>query len=111
MHLDDVLASRTRVEQVDVLRHHRLDEPAPLELRECLVRCVRLRVAKHVEPLAIEAPHALGIPLERAERRNLEGIDLRPDSGFGAEVGDPRLRRDAGTREHDARLPLADEGC
>ena len=43
------------------------DEPASLELRERLVRGVRLRVAKHVEALAVEAPHALGIPLERVD--------------------------------------------
>ena len=110
MHLDDILAARTRVEQVDVLRHHCLDERALLQLRECLVRGVRLRVAKHVEALAIEAPHALGIPLERSERRNLEGIDLRPDTSRSGSPGS-RTRRHAGAREDDARLALTDEGC
>ena len=111
MHLDDVPAAGARVQQVDVLRDHRLDETALLELCEREVRRVRLRVTQHVDALAIEAPDASRVAPERLDRRDLERIDLGPDPGVGAEVRDPRLRRHARAGEHDARLPVADERC
>ena len=98
------------MEHVDVLGHDGLDETASLELRQRLVRRVRLGVPKHVDPLAVEGPYALGIAPERLDRGHLERIDLRPDPGRGAEVGYAGLRGDPRTREHDARLALADEG-
>ena len=110
MHLDDVLAPRTRVEQVDVLRHDRLDETASFELGERVVRRVRPSVTKHVNPFTVEGPYALGIAPESLDRGHLKRIDLRPDSGRGAEVGYAGLRGDPSTGEHDARLALADEG-
>ena len=44
-------AAGARVQRVDVLRDDRLDEPAPLELREREVRRVRLGVEEQVDPL------------------------------------------------------------
>ncbi len=80
MDLDDLLAPGSRVQRVDVLRHDSLDEPAALELGEREVRCVRLRVAKDVDPLAVEAPDAHRIAPERLDGRDLERIDVGPDS-------------------------------
>ncbi len=42
MHLDDVPRAGALVEEVDVLRHDRLHEPAALQLGERQVRGIRL---------------------------------------------------------------------
>ena len=64
MHLDDLAAPRACVEQVDVLRDDRLDETAPLELREGVVRVVRLGPGQHLDPQRVEAPDLLRIGVE-----------------------------------------------
>jgi hypothetical protein len=47
VHLHHLAASGPLVQQVDVLRDHRLHQLAPLELREREVRRVRLRLREH----------------------------------------------------------------
>ncbi len=110
VHLDDLAAPRSAMQHVDVLSQDRPDETAPLELGEREMAGVRLGGQERVDPSAVEPPDTLGIALERSDRRYFEGIDLDPDSRRRAEVGDTALGRDAGPGQHDAWLPLDDEG-
>ena len=56
VHLDQLGRSRPRVQAVDVLRDHRVEQSRPLELRERLVGAIRLLVLERLEALAVEAP-------------------------------------------------------
>ena len=109
MHLDDVPRAGALVQQVDVLRDDRPDEPAPLELGERHVRRVRLGLAEHGEARRVEAPDLLGVAPEGAERRVLARVELGPHPRGGAEVRDAALGGDARAGEDDAGLVLADE--
>ena len=109
MHLDDLATPGPRVQRVDVLRHDRLNQSTSLQLGEREMASVRLRRQERVDARAIEAPDALRVAPEGLDRRDFEGIDLGPDTGRGAEVGNAALGRDARSGEHDARLPLDDE--
>ena len=80
MHLDDLLRAGTLVEAVDVLRHDRADPAALLELRDCAVPVVRLRLREHREPVLVEFPHARGIAPERVDVTDLVRIELRPNA-------------------------------
>ena len=110
MDLDHVLRPGPLVEGVDVLRHDRAHEAPALELGERQVDAVRLGGAEHVEAGRVEAPDLARIALERAERRVLERIELRPDAGGRAEVRDPALGRRTRAGQDDAGLVVADEG-
>ena len=82
-----------------------------LELRERVMGCVGLGARQHLDSGRVEAPDLLRVALERAQRRVLHRVDLRPDPGRRAEVRDPALGADAGAGQDDARLPLADQRC
>jgi hypothetical protein len=97
------------MQRVDVLGDDRADEAALLELGERSVAGVRLGVEQHAQPLSVEAPDALGVAAKGVDGRDLERVDVGPDPGRRTEVRDPALGRDAGSREDDARLALADE--
>ena len=58
-HLYDLPDPGPPVEQVDVLRDHRLDESGLLELRERAVRPIRLDSGEHREPPRVERPDLL----------------------------------------------------
>src|SRR5204863_9354813 len=73
------------------------------------VRVVRPRVREHREARRVEAPHLPRVGAERVDRAVLERVELRPETGRRAEVGDPALGRDARAGEDDARLRLAEE--
>ena len=109
MHLDHVLAPRTRVEQVDVLRDDGAHEPAALQLGERAMGLVRLGARQHVDPLRVEAPDLLRVVAEGAERRVLHRVDLGPDPRRRPEVRDAALGRDARAGEDDARLAGRDQ--
>jgi hypothetical protein len=87
--LDHTLGTGLGVEGVDVLGDHRLQEAAPLELRQRLVGPVRLHVGKHLQALAVEAPETGRIAAEGVDVRDLHRVDLLPDAHAGRpEVGD-----------------------
>ena len=94
-----------RVQPVDVLRDRsRRIQPAPLELGERTMAVVRLRLGEHGKPLAVEVPHLRRVREERVDRRVLHRVVLRQMPRRRTEVGDPRLRADAGAGQDDARL-------
>ena len=99
--------ARLAMQPVDVLRDHRLEHAAPLELRQRLVRRVRLHVAERLETRPVEAPEPRRIATEGVDRGDLHRIHLLPDprpgerkSGIpdGTEIRRPvsaTVRRDA----------------
>ena len=115
VHLDDIPAPGPRVQQVDVLRNDRLHETQALERRDRLVCRVRLRVQEHVDALAVEAPDALGIALERLDL--LHGhLELVSDPRVGTTLSHPptdlvklRTQRPA-AHEQAGRLAKASPG-
>ena len=108
MHLDDLAAPRTLVQEVDVLGHDRADVAESLELGQGHVRrrSARRRRASRSEARRTPRPCA-GSRAERLDRAVLERIELRPQPRGGAEVGDPALGRDAraGENERGPALP------
>src|SRR5207247_10024178 len=66
--------------------------------------------AEQLDPQRVELPHLHRIPSEGVDRRVLHRVVLRPDPTRRAEVGNSALGRDAGPRQDDAGLALADEG-
>ena len=82
-----------------------------------LARLVKAHRATKMEPPAPDRPvglrnpdgHGLWVAAERLQRGDLERVDLRPDAGRRAEVGDAALGRDPCAREDDARLPLSQQ--
>ena len=109
MHLDDFPAPGALVQEVDVLRHDRLDEAEPLELGERQVSGVRLGLDEHRHARLVEAPHLDRVAAERVDRAVLERVEARPEAGRRAEVGDAALCADARPRQDDAGLPLPDQ--
>src|SRR5581483_10148054 len=107
--LDHLAGAGSFVQAVDVLRDHRLHEARALELGERAVRRVRLRVRQHSESLRVEVPHLLRVAAEGLDRGVLHRVVPRPDPGRRPEVRDPALGRDAGARQDDARLAIANQ--
>src|SRR5207237_3399780 len=109
-HLDDLAAAGPLVQEVDVLRDYRADEPRRLEPGERTVRVVRLRLGQDAEARCVEPPDLLRVGAEGLDRAVLERVETRPEPRRRPEVGDTALRRHACPGQEDARLPLAPEG-
>ena len=102
-HDDLVRLAGREVQPVDVLGHEEVQRLLVFELDERLVRGVRLR-GPHLaaQPVLPRAPAHVGIAHVVLEGRGLLGRRvLGPHAVRPAEVGDPRLGRDAGAGERD----------
>src|SRR4029077_6533027 len=110
VYLDHPLGSGLVVQHVDVLRDHRLELIAPLELGQGSVGVVRLDGAQAVETRAVEAPELWRIALERIDVRDLHRIDVLPEALSGrSEVRDPARDGDPRPGEGDGAARLADQ--
>jgi hypothetical protein len=66
------------------------------QFRDRLVRCIRLRVADALPPLAIPFPNEFRIARERFRRCQLCRIEVSPVTVLAAKCGDTALSRNAG---------------
>ncbi len=66
------------------------------ELRNSRVRCIRLRVADALPPLAIPFPNQLWIARKRFRRGQLCRIKISPVTVLAAKCGDTALSGNAG---------------
>jgi len=66
------------MQAIDVLRDHRLQQPASLELGQRLVGRVWLFVGEHVETGAVEVPEALRVTVKGVDRRHRHRVHLLP---------------------------------
>ena len=110
MDLDQVARARRLVQPVDVLRDHGVEQPAPLELDERVVRPVGPLVAQRGEAVAVEVPEALRVAPEDVDVGDLHRVDVLPQPRAGrAEVRDPRRHGDPGARQRHDRAGRADQ--
>ena len=81
-----------------------VEQPAPLELGQRLVRAVGPLVARAREARPVEGPEARRVALEDVDVGDLHRVDVLPQPRPGrAEVGDPGRHRDPRAGQRDRR--------
>jgi hypothetical protein len=110
VHLDDALRAGFAMQAIDVLRDDGFDQPVRLELREHLVRAVRLLFLKHPEAGPVVVPEPLRLRMEDLDVGDFHRIDLLPHARpRGAKVGDPARDGDARAGEDNGAIGGTDQ--
>ena len=90
---DDASASRFLVKAIDILRHNRLHDPAPLPIGQQAVSVMRLALLQCANAILVKLDERFTAMMQCIDGREFDRIETRPQPGARrTEIGQPAFR-------------------